>query len=226
MFDACRRSGCRAPSPVLARHRQSRPRSSLAPHPRRAGRLRRRLRSGDRRLPSRLDARPYRRLFRRLGRLDRVADRRRLDGVSAGSVRHPAGGGAGYGLEFRHHRHRGHRLDAVLPRGARRGDGPGAMDYVENARIAGFSRLGIMLREVLPNVLPSIVALLSLEMGIAVIVEAILSFVNLSSRPTTRPGAASSPKAGSQSTRRGGCWCFRWSRCFSPCFPSASSAKG
>jgi peptide/nickel transport system permease protein len=54
------------------------------------------------------------------------------------------------------------------------------MDYVENARIAGFSRLGIMLREVLPNVLPSIVALLSLEMGIAVIVEAILSFVNLS----------------------------------------------
>jgi peptide/nickel transport system permease protein len=54
------------------------------------------------------------------------------------------------------------------------------MDYVENARIAGFSRIGIMLREVLPNVLPSIVALLSLEMGIAVIVEAILSFVNLS----------------------------------------------
>ncbi|WP_353644560.1 ABC transporter permease [Mesorhizobium sp. WSM2239] len=54
------------------------------------------------------------------------------------------------------------------------------MDYVENARIAGFGRLGIMLREVLPNVLPSIVALLSLEMGIAVIVEAILSFVNLS----------------------------------------------
>jgi peptide/nickel transport system permease protein len=54
------------------------------------------------------------------------------------------------------------------------------MDYVENARVAGFSRIGIMLREVLPNVLPSIVALLSLEMGIAVIVEAILSFVNLS----------------------------------------------
>lgn len=54
------------------------------------------------------------------------------------------------------------------------------MDYVENARIAGFGRFAIMLREVLPNVLPSIIALLSLEMGIAVIVEAILSFVNLS----------------------------------------------
>ncbi|MBZ9697925.1 ABC transporter permease [Mesorhizobium sp. CO1-1-7] len=58
--------------------------------------------------------------------------------------------------------------------------GQSRMDYVENARIAGYGRFGIMLREVLPNVVPSIVALLSLEMGIAVIVEAILSFVNLS----------------------------------------------
>ncbi|MER9179680.1 ABC transporter permease [Mesorhizobium sp. M0074] len=58
--------------------------------------------------------------------------------------------------------------------------GQSRMDYVENARIAGYGRIGIMLCEVLPNVVPSIVALLSLEMGIAVIVEAILSFVNLS----------------------------------------------
>lgn len=56
----------------------------------------------------------------------------------------------------------------------------GAMDYVASARVAGRGRLGIMLREVLPNVLPTIGVLLSLEMGIAVIVEAILSFVNLS----------------------------------------------
>jgi peptide/nickel transport system permease protein len=34
--------------------------------------------------------------------------------------------------------------------------------------------------EILPNVLPTIIALLTLEMGIAVIVETILSFVNLS----------------------------------------------
>jgi peptide/nickel transport system permease protein len=54
------------------------------------------------------------------------------------------------------------------------------MDYVDNARIAGFGRFDILLREVLPNVLPSIIALLSIAMGIAVIVEAILSFVNLS----------------------------------------------
>lgn len=43
--------------------------------------------------------------------------------------------------------------------------GQSRMDYVENARIAGYGRIGIMLREVLPNVVPSIVALLSLEMG-------------------------------------------------------------
>ena len=56
----------------------------------------------------------------------------------------------------------------------------GAMDYVVSAQVAGRTRFGTMLTEILPNVLPTIVALLTLEMGIAVIVEAILSFVNLS----------------------------------------------
>ena len=56
----------------------------------------------------------------------------------------------------------------------------GAMDYVASAQVARRGRIGIMLREILPNVLPTIVVLLTLEMGIAVIVEAILSFVNLS----------------------------------------------
>lgn len=54
------------------------------------------------------------------------------------------------------------------------------MDYVDSARVAGFSRMKTLVAEILPNVLPTIVALLTLEMGIAVIVEAILSFVNLS----------------------------------------------
>jgi len=54
------------------------------------------------------------------------------------------------------------------------------MDYVNSARVAGFTRLRTLLTEILPNVMPVIVALLTLEMGIAVIVEAILSFVNLS----------------------------------------------
>lgn len=58
--------------------------------------------------------------------------------------------------------------------------GQGAMDYVASAEVAGRSRLGTMVVDILPNVLPTIVVLLTLEMGIAVIVEAILSFVNLS----------------------------------------------
>ncbi len=55
-----------------------------------------------------------------------------------------------------------------------------AMDYPTSAIAVGRGRVGIMLFEILPNVLPTIVVLLSLEMGIAIIVEAILSFVNLS----------------------------------------------
>ena len=55
-----------------------------------------------------------------------------------------------------------------------------AMDYPMAAMAIGRGRFGIMVLEILPNVVPTILVLLSLEMGIAVIVEAILSFVNLS----------------------------------------------
>lgn len=54
------------------------------------------------------------------------------------------------------------------------------LDYVTAARAVGFSRRHILVSEILPNVMPVLIALVSLEMGIAVIVEAILSFVGLS----------------------------------------------
>jgi len=54
------------------------------------------------------------------------------------------------------------------------------LDYVTAARTIGFPSFTILMREVLPNVAPVLIALVSLEMGIAVIVEAILSFVGLS----------------------------------------------
>jgi len=54
------------------------------------------------------------------------------------------------------------------------------MDYVVAARTIGFSRPATLFREILPNVVPVLIALLTLEMGIAVVVEAILSFVGLS----------------------------------------------
>ncbi len=56
----------------------------------------------------------------------------------------------------------------------------GAMDYVASAQTSGRKPFSTMLTEILPNVLPTIIVLLTLEMGIAIIVEAILSFVNLS----------------------------------------------
>ncbi len=60
-----------------------------------------------------------------------------------------------------------------------------SMDYVVAACTIGFSRLHILLREILPNVAPALIALVSLEMGIAVIVEAILSFIGAGVPPAT-----------------------------------------
>jgi dipeptide transport system permease protein len=56
-------------------------------------------------------------------------------------------------------------------------------DYVLAARLMGFTHLRIMLREVLPTVVPLIITLFSIEMGVAIIVEATLSFVGLSVPP-------------------------------------------
>lgn len=52
-------------------------------------------------------------------------------------------------------------------------------DYVAAARLAGFTHWQTLTREILPGTLPLLITLLSLEMGIAVIVEAVLSFVGL-----------------------------------------------
>jgi peptide/nickel transport system permease protein len=61
------------------------------------------------------------------------------------------------------------------------------LEYAEAATALGMGRMAILLREILPNVLPVVLVLLSLEMGIAVIVEAILSFVGLSVSTDTPP---------------------------------------
>jgi peptide/nickel transport system permease protein len=54
------------------------------------------------------------------------------------------------------------------------------LEYAEAATALGMSRGAILVHEILPNVLPVVFVLLSLEAGIAVIVEAILSYVGLS----------------------------------------------
>ncbi len=56
-------------------------------------------------------------------------------------------------------------------------------DYVAAARLIGFTHWQTITREVLPATMPLLITLLSLEMGIAVVVEAILSFVGLGVGP-------------------------------------------
>jgi peptide/nickel transport system permease protein len=56
-------------------------------------------------------------------------------------------------------------------------------DYVAAARLVGFTHWQTIIREVLPATLPMLITLISLEMAIAVVVEAILSFVGLGVRP-------------------------------------------
>ena len=53
-------------------------------------------------------------------------------------------------------------------------------DFVSAARLLGFGHLRIVLREILPSVAPLIITLFTLQVGIGVIVEAILSFVGMS----------------------------------------------
>lgn len=53
-------------------------------------------------------------------------------------------------------------------------------DYIAAARLSGFTHMQTMTKELLPAVFPLLVTLVSIEMGIAVIVEAIMSFVGMS----------------------------------------------
>jgi peptide/nickel transport system permease protein len=56
-------------------------------------------------------------------------------------------------------------------------------DYIAAARLAGFGHRQIMRKELLPAMIPLVITMMSIEMGIAVVVEAIMSFVGLSVEP-------------------------------------------
>ena len=53
-------------------------------------------------------------------------------------------------------------------------------DYVSSAVTIGLARVRILFQEIFPNLVPLLIVLLTLEMGIAIVVETILSFVGLS----------------------------------------------
>jgi dipeptide transport system permease protein len=56
-----------------------------------------------------------------------------------------------------------------------------AQEFVTSARTIGVSHLRILFHEILPNLLPLVIVLLGLEMGRAIVVEAIMSFIGFSS---------------------------------------------
>lgn len=58
-----------------------------------------------------------------------------------------------------------------------------SLDYVEAARAAGASQLRIILREVLPNVLPHLIVVGTVEAASAILLEAALSFLGLGVQP-------------------------------------------
>lgn len=60
-----------------------------------------------------------------------------------------------------------------------------AHDFIAAAETAGASRAWIIFREILPNVMNQIIVVASLEMAIAILVEASLSFLGLGLQPPT-----------------------------------------
>lgn len=59
------------------------------------------------------------------------------------------------------------------------------MDYIQAARAAGCSVFWLMLREIMPNLLNSIVIVATLEIGRAILLEAALSFLGMGVQPPT-----------------------------------------
>jgi peptide/nickel transport system permease protein len=58
-----------------------------------------------------------------------------------------------------------------------------SLDYVEAARAGGSSQLRIILREVLPNVMPHLIVVGTVEAASAILLEAALSFLGLGVQP-------------------------------------------
>ncbi|MBI5031588.1 MAG: ABC transporter permease [Chloroflexi bacterium] len=60
-----------------------------------------------------------------------------------------------------------------------------SMDYVALARVAGVSKITIMLRHILPNVASSLIILGTLQVGVVIILESSLSFLGVGMPPPT-----------------------------------------
>jgi peptide/nickel transport system permease protein len=78
-------------------------------------------------------------------------------------------------------------------------------DYVQAARVIGLSPLLIMVRHVLPNVMGPVLVIATINLGLAVITEATLSFLGVG-LPSTQPSLGTLIRLGNEVLQSGDWW--------------------
>ena len=163
----------------------------------------------------RRDARPGRRLFRRPHRSAADAPRRPAAVVSV----HPGGPGPGFRCSAKAWTRSCYALVIVAlgvfrAHRARRGDRRAQREYVEAARCMSLSWQRILWRHMLPNCLPPLIVIATIDLARAIALEATLSFLGLGV-PITEPSLGLLISNGFEYMLSGKYWIasFRASRC-------------
>ena len=97
-------------------------------------------------------------------------------------------------------------------------------EYVEAAFVIGNPRWRLVLRHILPNIIPALIVQATLTMAFAVIAEASLSFLGVGQQPPEASWGNMLAIARITSRKRRGWRSGRGPRSFSPCCPLISSA--
>jgi peptide/nickel transport system permease protein len=82
-------------------------------------------------------------------------------------------------------------------------------DYVAAAQITGRSKLAIVLRHILPNVMAPVLVIATINLGIAIITEATLSFLGIGI-PLTHPSLGALIRNGNAFLQSGEWWISAW----------------
>jgi len=93
-------------------------------------------------------------------------------------------------------------------------------DYVAAAQITGRSKLAIVLRHILPNVMAPVLVIATINLGIAIITEATLSFLGIGI-PLTHPSLGALIRNGNAFLQSGEWWISTW-----PCLLLATLVIG
>lgn len=82
-------------------------------------------------------------------------------------------------------------------------------DYVASARITGRTRTAIVLRHILPNVMAPVLVIATINLGLAIITEATLSFLGVGI-PLTQPSLGALIRNGNNYLQSGEWWIAAW----------------